>query len=174
MKITAIVGNPRSRSKTYGVAEELVRQLAARLGADGGTADAEIVDLAEYAPALLEWGAPGVGRIVQRVSESDVAVFVSPTYKATYTGLLKLFVDQLPMDALSGVAAIPVMVGAAPQHSLAVEAYLRPLLVEVGAVCPTRGLYVIDSQIDRLPETVGGWYETSAKALRNAVLGKGA
>ncbi|XID92079.1 hypothetical protein ACF3MZ_26960 [Paenibacillaceae bacterium WGS1546] len=30
------------------------------------------------------------------------------------------------------------------------------------------------SQIDRLPETVGGWYETSAKALRNAVLGKGA
>jgi len=171
MKITAIVGNPRSRSKSFGVAEEIVRQLAARLD---GEADVELVDLADYASALLEWGNPGAGRIVQRVCESDIAVFVSPTYKATYTGLLKLFVDQLPMDALSGVAAIPVMVGAAPQHSLAVEAYLRPLLVEVGAVCPTRGLYVIDSQIDRLPETVSGWYETSSAALRGVVFGKGA
>lgn len=50
---------------------------------------------------------------------------------------------------------------------------MRPLLVEVGVVCPTSGLYVIDSQIDQLPETVGNWYETSAKA-RSAVLGKGA
>ncbi|MFC4601078.1 NADPH-dependent FMN reductase [Cohnella hongkongensis] len=174
MRITAIVGNPRSRSKTYGVAEELAGQLAARLTADGETSDVELVDLADHGSSLLEWGHPGVGRIVRRVCESDVAVFVSPTYKATYTGLLKLFVDQLPMDALSGVTAIPVMVGAAPQHSLAVEAHLRPLLVEVGAVCPTRGLYVIDSQIDRLPETVGDWYETSARALRRAVLGKGA
>ncbi|WP_372635364.1 NADPH-dependent FMN reductase [Cohnella sp.] len=171
MKITAIVGNPRSRSKSFGVAEEIVRQLVARLG---GEADVEIVDLADYAPALLEWGNAGVAKVVQRVCESDIAVFVSPTFKATFTGLLKLFVDQLPMEALSGVAAIPVMVGAAPQHSLAVEAYLRPLLVEVGAVCPTRGLYVIDSQIDRLPETVSGWYETSSAALRGVVFGKGA
>ncbi|RED55534.1 NAD(P)H-dependent oxidoreductase [Cohnella lupini] len=174
MKITAIVGNPKSRSKTYAIAGEVLKRISEGLTSEGETADEAIVDLADFAPSLLEWGNAEVIRQLERVTSSDVVIFASPTYKATYTGLLKLFIDQLPQQALANIAAIPVMVGGSPHHSLAVEAYLRPLLVETGAVCPTRGLYVLDSQIDVLPAVIGDWYETSALALRNVVHGKGA
>jgi FMN reductase len=174
MRITAIVGNPKSRSKSYGIAAEMLRFVRENLGSDRGETDDEVIDLADVAPALLEWGHADVRRLVDRVCGSDIVIVVSPTFKATYTGLLKLFIDQLPMQALAGIAAIPVMVGAAPHHALAVEAHLRPLLVEAGAICPTRGLYLLDSQIDHLSEVLGKWRETSLLPLRGVVLGKGA
>jgi FMN reductase len=64
----------------------------------------------------------------------------SPTYKATYPGLLKSFLDWFSTTGLAGVTVVPVMVGAAAQHALAVKTHLRPLLVELGATVPTRGL----------------------------------
>ena len=71
-------------------------------------------------------------------------IFGSPTYKATYTGLLKLFLDQFPPDGLGGIVAIPLMLGAGPAHALAPELHLKPVLAELGAVCPTPGLYLND------------------------------
>lgn len=173
MRLTAVVGNPKSRSRTYGIAEQLLRHIASN-GAGIEPADVEVIDLADYAPALLQWGSASAARLTERVRASDLVVFASPTYKATYTGLLKLFLDQLPPQALAGVVAVPVMVGGTPHHSLAVEAYMRPLLVETGAICPTRGLYVIDSQLDGLPAAIDEWYEASAQVLGALAVGKGA
>ena len=66
-------------------------------------------------PGLLDLGRPD-GRPVwsQQVSSADLLVVAQPTYKATYTGLLKLFLDQLPGDGLRGVTAVPLMLGAGP------------------------------------------------------------
>lgn len=72
-------------------------------------------------------------------------IFASPTYKASYTGLLKLFLDQFPSNGLAGVVAVPLMLGAGLGHLLAPELLLKPVLVELGATCPTRGLYLLDS-----------------------------
>ena len=74
----------------------------------------------------------------------------SPTYKATYTGLLKLFLDQIGADELAGVVTVPVMVGAGAAHALAVETHLRPVLVELGATMPTRGLYLQEADLAEL------------------------
>jgi FMN reductase len=57
---------------------------------------------------------------VGQVSEAAVVVVASPTRMATYTGLLKLFLDRFPADALRGVAG-PLMLGAGPAHVLAPE-----------------------------------------------------
>ena len=40
-------------------------------------------------------------------------VVASPTYKATYAGLLKLFLDRLGGESLAGVTAVPLMLGRA-------------------------------------------------------------
>jgi FMN reductase len=58
------------------------------------------------------------------------------------------------------------MVGAAPQHALAVEVHLRPVLVELGATMPTRGLYVMESQLESLDEVVGAWVAEAVPRLR--------
>jgi FMN reductase len=67
---------------------------------------------------------------------------------STYTGLLKSFFDRYTTNALNGAVAVPVMTGAASIHALAVEVHLRPLLIELGASTPTRGLYVTEPQFD--------------------------
>ena len=84
----------------------------------------------------------------------------SPTYKATYTGLLKLFLDRFAGGTgLRGVA-VPLMLGAGPDHALAPELHLRPLLVELGASVPTASLYVLDREHDQ-PESYDAWLAQS-------------
>jgi FMN reductase len=83
-------------------------------------------------------------------------VVASPTYKGTYTGVLKLFLDRFAGGTgLSGLA-VPMLVGAAPHHHLAAELTLRPVLTEIGATVPGRGLFVIDRQHDD-PAAYAGW-----------------
>ena len=95
------------------------------------------------------------------MAKSDVVVVASPTYKATYTGLLKAFLDRYPNDGLARTVCIPVMTGAAPVHALAPEVHLRPLLVELGASTPTRGLFVTEQQFDDLDGVVEAWAATA-------------
>lgn len=72
----------------------------------------------------------------------------SPTYKASYTGLLKLFLDRFSVGSLAGVTAIPLMLGGDWRHSLAPELFLKPVLAELGASSPTRGLFLLDCEAD--------------------------
>lgn len=67
------------------------------------------------------------------------------------------------------MTVVPLMVGAGPQHALAVEVHLRPVLVELGATLPTRGLYVLESQLDDLDAVVGAWLAEAGPQLRSAM-----
>ncbi len=90
-----------------------------------------------------------IGDVVTAVQGSDLVVVASPTYKATYTGLLKLFLDRIARGALAGVTAVPVMLGGHWRHALAADLLLKPVLVELGATCPTRGLFLLESEYAR-------------------------
>ena len=52
----------------------------------------------------------------------------------------------LAADSLEGTTAFPVMLGAGLGHAMAPEMTLRPVLVELGASCPVRGLYLTEDQ----------------------------
>jgi FMN reductase len=68
---------------------------------------------------------------VDRTPTSN-ARWSSPTYKGSYTGVLKVLLDQLPAAALAGKRAVPVVTaGIAPQAAAGV--LLRQLLAELGA-----------------------------------------
>jgi FMN reductase len=86
------------------------------------------------------------------VRSASLLIVASPTFKATYTGLLKLFLDQFGAGELTGVVGIPLMLGAAARHALAPELSLKPVLVEIGCSCPTSGLYLLDSAYQDTPE----------------------
>jgi len=115
-----------------------------------------VVDLAGYAPRLFDWSDEELTALTAQVAAADIAVFASPTYKATYTGLLKLFLDRIGTGALTGVTAVPVMLGGDWRHSLASDVLLKPVLVELGATCPTRGLFLLDKEY-AASETLDAW-----------------
>jgi FMN reductase len=57
------------------------------------------------------------------------------------------------------------MVGSGSQHALAVEVHLRPLLIEIGARVPTRGVFVRDDELDDLESTLDAWAEHAVPYL---------
>lgn len=164
--VLSIVGNPKTASKTAQVADAVAARIAAAVGGTTAT-----LELAPIAQDLTGWGAESVTAAKQQLFDANVLVFASPVYKATYTGLMKLMLDQIGAGELSRHVAVPVMVGGGPTHTLAVEESLRPVLVELGASCPSAGLYVIDSTLDTLDAQIDTWAEvamTAIEAVTNA------
>lgn len=169
MSITVVVGNPRAGSRTLGVATAVGRRLAAELG----EGEPHVVDLATLGPALLEYGQPDVAAALRHVLDAQVTVFASPTYKASFTGLLKLLLDQIGAGDLTNRVGVPLMTGGAPIHALSVEVHLRPVLVELGASVPSPGLYVLESQFEALDTVIDGWWETAGPSVRRLAGGVG-
>ncbi|WJL94783.1 NAD(P)H-dependent oxidoreductase [Microbacterium sp. ET2] len=150
MIVTVVAGNPKPASRTLDAAHIVAQALSGR--------DADhAVDVVELGPGLLGWGDPTVADAVATVAASDLLVVASPTFKATYTGILKLFLDQFDTGTgLAGVTAVPLMLGAGPAHALAPDLLLKPVLVELGAVCPAQGLYLGDKVYDQ-PGSTDPW-----------------
>jgi FMN reductase len=148
IRTAVVVGNPRPASRTLAAARYVAQELT-------GAEPDLVVDLATLGAALVDWADPSVDALVADVAGADLVVVACPTYKATYTGLLKLFLDRFAAGQLRGVA-VPLMLGAGPGHALAPELGLVPLLTHLGASVPTGGLYVLDSQHDD-PATYADW-----------------
>lgn len=160
MLITVLVGNPKPASRTRQLAEAVARAVSEE------DADCRVVDLAEHTAELFSWPSAVMDDLTESVAASDLLVVASPTYKATYTGLLKAFLDRYGNNALRGVTAVPVMTGAGAGHLMAPEMHLRPLLVELGATVPSRSLYFITEDMNRMHELVAEWAEDSAAPIR--------
>lgn len=140
MNTVIVVGNPKPISKTRKAAENMVKAI----GVNNSTTT--IYDLSEIGCDLMYWKSDSVAAAVKNTSEADLLIVASPTFKGSFTGLTKLFLDALPYKGLRGVVAIPIMLGANKAHAMSVELQLRPVLVELGASCPTSGLYIIEEE----------------------------
>lgn len=163
--ISVIVGNPKPQSRTRQIAEELAQRIAASTGAE----QHPTVDLIDHADQLFAWPSTALDPLLEQLRESTYAVIATPTYKASYTGLLKAFLDRYPARALDGVTAVPVFTTASDEHALAVEFTLRPLLVELGASVPTRGLAFPTPKFDRRDEVLDEWFASQRGVLTGAV-----
>jgi FMN reductase len=154
-RVAVVVGNLKADSRTLAAARHVARELAAEPDL--------VVDLADLGASILDWSDPTVAGLVEEVGAADLVVVASPTYKGTYTGLLKLFLDRFATDGLRGVA-VPLMLGAGPGHALAPELTLRPVLTEIGGIVPAKGLYVLDSAYDD-PEAYAHWLGLARPAV---------
>jgi FMN reductase len=168
MQVSIVIGNPNPGGRTTRLAEATARHALEAIGAAQHAA-IELIELATVASRLFNWADEELAALNQQVANSQLISPACPVYKASYTGLLKAFLDRYGNNGLAGTVALPVMLGAAPHHALAVETHLRPLLVELGASVPTRGLYVLESQMDDLETVVGGFMDTAGPLLARAL-----
>ncbi|GAA3339194.1 hypothetical protein GCM10020358_22080 [Amorphoplanes nipponensis] len=126
--IVVVSGNPRPGSRTSGLATAVGGALGGALG--GAVA---VVEVGELGPGLLTPGDAATAAAVTAIREADLLVVATPTYKGSYTGVLKVLLDQLPANALAGKRAVPVVTAGVAPQAAAAAALLAQLLGELGA-----------------------------------------
>ncbi len=137
-----ISGSPSPTSKSRG----LVEYALARLKAEGAVT--LLIDLAALpADALLGRGtSDAVAAALDAVARARIVVAGTPVYRATYSGLLKVFFDLLPQDALIGKIGVPIVTGHGAAHALAIDHGMRPLFASIGATVVAGGVYATSAQ----------------------------
>lgn len=147
-RVVLVSASPSENSKT----EALLGFIARRLRQYGH--DTEFTKLRHLPAGPLLAGDTSdelIAAARATIATADAVVVGSPVFKATYTGLLKVFIDLLPMDALRGKSVLPLLTGGSTAHILALDFGLKPLLATLGASSIGRGRFVLSKNI--LPAT---------------------
>jgi FMN reductase len=174
IRVVGISGSPSVTSRSR-LLLALGLEAFARLGA--GT---RLIDLARLpSDALLGRSQSADLDSARRdVLESRVVVVSTPVYRATYSGLLKVFLDLLPQGALNARICAGIATGASPSHASVLEFGLRPLLTSLDAIVPWPGVYALESEFtagqpgdaprERLTQLVTGLFTLATAGNRAA------
>ncbi|GAA0555469.1 hypothetical protein GCM10010172_42770 [Paractinoplanes ferrugineus] len=141
-RIVVVSGNPRPGSRTSVLAIAVGEALAGKSGGFPPT----VIEIGELGPGLLTPGDEATAAAVTALREAELLVVATPTYKGSYTGVLKVLLDQLPAQALAGKTAVPVVTAGVAPQAAAAEALLRQLLTELGAEVAA-GLPVVEADL---------------------------
>lgn len=148
-KIAIISGSPTTTSRLNALID-IVRQKAASEGIN--VHEVIVRDLPAEDLIQTRFDSKDIIHAVTAVTQADALVVATPIYKASYTGVLKTFLDMLPQKGLEGKVILPLAVGGTTAHYLAIDYALRPVLSALGATNIIAGVYGLDSQITRLAE----------------------
>jgi FMN reductase len=147
--IVTLSGSPSSPSRSQALAD----LAGARLRQAGFEVVA--INVRNLPPAALlqaQIADPELQAALALIARADGVVLVTPVYKASYTGVLKSFLDLLPQFGLTGKAALPLATGGTVAHVLAIDYALRPVLAALAAAHVTTGLFLLDRQLEQRPE----------------------
>jgi len=146
MNVLGILGSPSAVSRSA----SLLQLAQAHLQPVAGSCTILALRSLPAGPLLIgDVGDPVLGEAVASVEAADVVIVATPIYKAAYSGLLKLFLDLLPADALRGKAVLPLASGGTMAHLLALEYTLKPVLAALGARHVLDAVYACDAQLPR-------------------------
>jgi FMN reductase len=152
MNIVSISGSPSQRSRSAW----LLQLAQTRL--EGSVRDTATVSVRELPAAALlsaDSSAEPIRAAIEKLQRSDLVIVATPIYKAAYSGLLKLFLDLLPGEALRGKTVLPLATGGSLAHLLALDYSLKPVLSALGARDILDGVFATDAQL--VPHTSGGY-----------------
>lgn len=143
--ILAIAGNPTSPSRTQALVE-YTNQLLQQQGFS--TETIAVRDFSAEALVYGQYNSPALEPVKAKLEQADGVIVATPIYKASYTGLLKAFLDLLPQRAFEGKVVLPIATGGTIAHLLAVDYALKPVLSELKARHVLGGVYAVDKQLE--------------------------
>lgn len=126
-KIVAISGSFSRPSKTTSLV-----QFVAGQARDRYNFDAAIYDMVDVGPSLGSalWRKQLDERaqdVLREIVDADVLIVGAPTYKGSYPGLFKHFIDLIDPHELKSKPILITATGGGDRHALMVEHQLRPL-----------------------------------------------
>jgi FMN reductase len=103
------------------------------------------------------------------VEKSDGVIVLTPVYKASYSGILKTYLDLLPQKGLEHKVILSLVLGGSFGHLLAIEYALNPVLSALGASHIVNGVYTVDKQIERIDHNAFSIQEEAQQRLKAAL-----
>ncbi len=161
MNVVSISGSPSQRSRSTWLMQLALTRL------EGIAATSTVIMVRDLnAAALLsaDTQQPDIRSAADAVAQADLLIVATPIYKAAYSGLLKIFLDLLPMEALRGKTVLPLATGGSSAHLLAMDYALKPVLSALGARDILDGVFAVDAQL--VPHESGGYVPESALVQR--------
>lgn len=142
--VTAGLSRP---SSTRLLADQIADATRAAVGARGEGLEVDVIELRELAVEMAQTlvsgnrPTPGVVAAHELVAAADGLVVVTPVCTASYSGLLKTFVDLLDPKAVDGLPVLVAATAGTPRHSLVLDHALRPLFTYLHAVVVPTGVF---------------------------------
>jgi len=141
ISVVGVSGSPTRPSRTTALVQEVAETFAERVGG--------VATVIELAPLLTELGSgpfrgdigPAARAALEAVEAADLIVVGSPAYRATYTGLFKLFFDHVGQHALVDKPIVLTATGGSDRHALLVEHQMRPLFGFFQALTVPLGIF---------------------------------
>lgn len=161
-----VSASPSNPSRTAALLEEVAEQIEA-LGQDATRLD--VLDLPANALLRADARHPAIRGAITAVELADALVIGTPVYKASFSGVLKTFLDVLPQKALTGKSILPLAAGGTIAHLLAIDYALRPVLQ---SLCPRHvspGRFVLDTHLSTDGPTLGITDPETRRAVRAVV-----
>jgi FMN reductase len=156
-KVVIISGTPAKVSRLNGVTEYAVKEL---VEAGASVEWIHVADLPAEDLIRARFDSPSIMQANALVEQADAVIIASPVYKASYTGVLKTYLDLLPQKGLSGKIVLPLFIGGSIAHLLAVDYALKPVLSVLGAQHLLGGVYAVDNWVTRNEQ---GGYDLSVE-----------
>lgn len=112
--------------------------------------EGRVVDLVALEPAGLLGVTPDplIKALLEEVRSARPLVLVTPIYRATYSGLLKVLFDQFEPNALRGVACVLAATAGSPAHELALDTGFRSLVASLGGWSVPTVIYATSKDFD--------------------------
>lgn len=143
-KVVIISGSPTPTSRLHGVIEVAKNELVQA----GLTVDwIKVRDIPAEDLLYAKFDSEAIVNANALVASADAVFVATPIYKASYTGVLKAFLDLLPQKGLERKIVLPLAVGGTISHLLAIDYALKPVLSALGAQNILQGVYVLDKQV---------------------------
>ncbi|MCM3601174.1 NADPH-dependent FMN reductase [Robertmurraya korlensis] len=146
-KVTIISGSPSEYTRLNGVLQEVLDYFQ-----QGGFTP-ELIHVRNLPPEDLIYANFSSEEIInanKKVEQSKIVVVLTPIYKASFSGVLKTYLDLLPQNGLEGKTILPITLGGTFGHLLAIDYSLKPVLSALGATHFLKGVYILDHQIKKL------------------------
>jgi FMN reductase len=145
MPLVALNGSPSRDSKTGALAEAAVRL------AGNGTVH-HVADLSADA-LFMRAKDPALEDLLGSLAAARPLVLASPTYRATYTGMLKTVLDLVPAQPgkrppLDGVPVVLIGTGGNRDHFLSLDTGLRLVVAAMGGFTVPTVVYATGEDFD--------------------------
>lgn len=145
--ILSLLGSPSAHSRSGALLSQLEARLTITLDDEHAVSRLALRDLPPAALLRGDGADPAIVGAVAAVRDATLLLVATPIYKAAYSGLLKTFLDLLPLDALRGKTIVPLATGGSAAHLLALDYALKPVLAALGARDIRDAVFASDAQL---------------------------